>query len=134
MKFHDFFEGQTYEQKIRITDAMVKGFADLVGDQNPIHLDEDYAKQTRFGQRIAHGMLVASIISKILGCDFPGPGTIYLSQSVQFRGPVSIDQEILYRFAVLEKNDEKRRLKIETNVTDLEGISLVLGEALVMVL
>jgi 3-hydroxybutyryl-CoA dehydratase len=79
-------------------------------------------------------MLVASIISKILGCDFPGPGTIYLSQSVQFRGPVSIDQEILYRFAVLEKNDEKRRLKIETNVTDLEGISLVLGEALVMVL
>lgn len=133
---HDqqFSVGNTYRQTIRITDQMVKDFAALTGDDNPIHLDDDYAKKSRFGQRIAHGMLVASMISRILGRDFPGPGTIYLSQTVQFKGPVWIDQEVRFQFTILERIEEKHRLRILTEVWDQTDKMLITGEALVMVL
>ena len=71
-----------------ITDEMVRSFATLTGDTNPVHLDEIYAATTRFGKRIAHGMLAASLISAALANDLPGPGTVYLSQSLQFKAPV----------------------------------------------
>src|ERR1044071_5209593 len=71
-----------------ITDDMIRAFADLTGDTNPVHLDDAYAAGTRFGRRIAHGMIAAGLISAALANDLPGPGTVYLSQTLQFKGPV----------------------------------------------
>src|SRR5512132_4746266 len=71
-----------------ITDHMIRTFAEISGDTNPIHLDDAYASTTRFGRRIAHGMIAAGLISATLANDLPGPGTVYLSQTLQFKGPV----------------------------------------------
>ena len=71
-----------------ITDEMIHAFASLTGDTNPVHLDDAYASGTRFGRRIAHGMIAAGLISATLANDLPGPGTVYLSQSLQFKAPV----------------------------------------------
>lgn len=86
--------GDTYSVKKIITDKDIKLFAEASGDFNPIHIDDDYAKKTIFGQRIAHGMLSASYISAILGTNLPGEGSIYISQSLKFLKPVLIGDEL----------------------------------------
>ncbi|MGC8637564.1 MAG: MaoC family dehydratase [Athalassotoga sp.] len=128
MNFDKIEIGQNFESDITVTDEMVKEFAKITGDNNPLHLDEEFAKKTQFGKRIAHGMLVASLISKVLGRDFPGPGTVYVSQFVQFRKPVYIGEDVKIRIEVKDKKVEKRRLILNTTVM-AGGRTVITGEA-----
>ncbi|MCW2276154.1 hypothetical protein GJ654_17715 [Rhodoblastus acidophilus] len=90
----DFTVGQTCSCHQLVDDALVRGYADLTGDHNRIHLDDVYAKQTKFGRRIAHGGILFGMISKALGGQLPGPGAVYLSQLVNFQAPVFIDDTV----------------------------------------
>ncbi len=128
MKFEEINTGDFKEVKAMVTDEMVKTFAEITGDNNPLHLDEEFAKKTIFKRRIAHGMLVASLISKVLGHDFPGAGTIYVSQNLKFRKPVYVGDEVKIHVEVKSKNDEKRRLYLITDVFDGE-VKVISGEA-----
>ncbi len=132
MTINQFRPDQTFEKQVTITEAMITGFADATGDNNPIHLDEAYAKETLFKTRVAHGMLQAGILSGILGIEFPGIGTIYLSQTLKFTKPVFIGDMLTFRFKVLEINTEKNRLRLETVCTNQEEKTVLTGEALVM--
>jgi 3-hydroxybutyryl-CoA dehydratase len=132
MIIDQFRPDQTFEKQVTITEAMIKGFAEATGDNNPLHLDEAYAKGTLFKTRVAHGMLLAGILSGILGMEFPGIGTIYLSQTLKFTKPVFIRDMISFRLKVLEVNKEKNRLRLETLCTNQEGQTVLTGEALVM--
>ena len=125
--------GQIHESSVTITEEMVERFAQATGDHNPIHLDEDYAKETIFKTRIVHGMLQAGILSGVLGTRFPGIGTIYLSQTLKFLKPVFIADEITFRVKVLEVFKDKNRVRLETICTNQRGETVLTGEALVMI-
>jgi 3-hydroxybutyryl-CoA dehydratase len=125
----DIAVGMTAEYEKQVTDQDVRSFAVVSGDFNPIHLDEDFAKGTMFGQRIAHGILTASHISATLGYIFPGPGWIYLNQNLQFRAPVMIDDVVKTLVEVTDVNPEKNTIVMTTNC--FVGDKLVLkGEAI----
>jgi 3-hydroxybutyryl-CoA dehydratase len=124
--------GQTYKTSFAITTELIEGFARVTGDHNPIHLDEDYARQTVFEKRVAQGMLGAGLLSGVLGCRFPGTGTIYLSQTLKFLKPVFIGDEITLRLEVLEIINAKNRVRLETAFTNQKGETVITGEALVM--
>lgn len=114
-----------------IGEADVAGFAELTGDVNPLHLDEAYARTTRFGARIAHGMLSASLFSTVIGTRLPGRGAIYLGQSVRFRAPVRLGDVVTATCTVREMDAQKRRVTLacEARVGDTVVID---GEALVL--
>jgi 3-hydroxybutyryl-CoA dehydratase len=124
--------GKIYETTITITEMMVEHFARASGDYNPIHMNEDYARGTIFKARVVHGMLHAGIISGIIGTHFPGPGTIYLSQTLKFLKPVFICDEVTYLLKVLEYLQEKNRLRLQTVCINQKGETAVNGEALVI--
>ena len=132
MDFAKIGIGMMSRQAFVVSEERVRAFAELTGDMNPVHLDEEFAKTTQFGRRIAHGMLVASFISKVLGRDFPGEGTIYVSQKVRFRRPVFIGDTVTVEVEVTEKNDEKKRLILRTDVISEAGEKVIIGEAEVM--
>ena len=123
--------GQSYEESFVITAELIERFADVTGDHNPIHLDEDYAGRSIFKQRVAQGMLQAGLLSGILGCHFPGVGTIYLSQTLKFLKPVFIKDQITLRLKVLEMVNEKNQVRLETLFTNQKGEAVITGEALV---
>ncbi len=120
----------TFTKTISETDIYL--FAGVTGDLNPVHVNEEYAKGTMFKKRIAHGFLVGGLISTVLGTKLPGPGTIYMSQTMQFRAPVYIGDTITAKVEVIEKNDEKFRIKFKTECLNQEGKVVLSGEALVM--
>jgi 3-hydroxybutyryl-CoA dehydratase len=124
--------GDVHTSDHPVTDTMIRAFAEATGDRNPLHLDEDFAATTMFGRRIAHGMLTAGILSGVLGMEYPGMGTIYLSQSVQFLRPVFIDDVITVRLEVLEVIPEKNRVRLGTTCANQDGVDVLVGEALVM--
>lgn len=120
--------GMQAEYSQQVTDNDIKAFAEVTGDHNPVHLDEDYAAQTQFKQRIAHGILSVGFFSNILGTRLPGPGTIYLSQTVKFKHPVFINDTVRAVVEVTAINLERRRVTLSTNA--YVGETLVLtGEA-----
>ena len=123
--------GQSYEKSFVITAEMIERFAEATGDHNPIHLDEDYAGKSIFKQRVAQGMLQAGLLSGILGCHFPGVGTIYLSQTLKFIKPVFINDQITLRLKILEIISEKNRVRLETRFSNQKGEAVIAGEALV---
>jgi len=133
MNIDDIYVGQVYEVKRIVTDEMVKLFAEATGDKNPVHLDEEYAKNTIFGGRIAHGILSLGIISSVLGMEFPGTGTIYLMQNAKFKRPVYIGEEVTVKLIVKEIDREKRRVLLETYVVKENGENAIEGEALVKI-
>lgn len=116
-----------------VSDADVRSFAAISLDDNPVHLDEDYAKTTRFGARIAHGMLAASLVSAVLGTRLPGPGTVYLGQSLSFKGPVFIGDTITATATVKAVRSDKPIVTLETVVTNQRGETILTGEAVVLV-
>lgn len=125
--------GQSAEKETTITDKDICEFAGISGDKNPIHLDAAYAASSNFGQRIAHGMLVASAISNVIGTKFPGYGTIYVSQNLNFRAPVYINDKLKTRVEIIKIEKEKKRLVLSTTVTKIEeGIDVIRGEAVVI--
>ena len=93
-----------------ITDEEVRKFAEISGDDNPVHLDDEYAKDTLFGKRIVHGILVSSLISKVIGTQLPGNGTIYLSQNLKFLKPVYVGETVRAEVVIKEIIEEKNRL------------------------
>lgn len=123
--------GQVISEEIQITDAMVRAFADLSGDHNPVHLDDAFAAQTRFKQRIAHGMISGALISRLLANEFPGG--IYLSQNIKFIAPVYINDVIQFQLKLTNIRAEKNILSIETNAYRKSNNEQVAkGEAIVM--
>jgi 3-hydroxybutyryl-CoA dehydratase len=115
-----------------VTDSDITMFAGISGDTNPVHLDDDFAKQTIFGERIAHGMLSASFISTVFGTQLPGPGCVYLSQSLRFKAPVKIGDRVEARVCIKEILTDKRRVIFDTICRVGEKIVLE-GEASLMV-
>lgn len=114
-----------------VSENDVRLFAEVSGDFNPLHLDEKYASTTFFKHRIAHGMLLGGILSGILGNKLPGPGTIYLSQTMNFKLPVFLGDNILAEVEVLEKMPANRRLRLRTVCINQNGKIVLNGEALV---
>jgi 3-hydroxybutyryl-CoA dehydratase len=124
--------GQRAEFRKTVTETDVVLFAGITGDFNPAHIDEVAASESRFGGRIAHGMLSASFISTVLGTRLPGPGTIYLEQALRFTAPVRIGDTVTARVEVAELLP-KRRARLTTTVLNQKGEAVVEGEALVVV-
>ena len=130
--FEDLSVGQTAEITKIVGAADIDAFAAVSGDTNPVHLDEEYARGTTFQGRIAHGMLSGAYISAVLGTRLPGPGAIYLSQSLRFRRPVKIGDPVVTRVTV-QALDERRAHVTLTTVCQVDGKTVVDGEAVVMV-
>jgi 3-hydroxybutyryl-CoA dehydratase len=124
--------GQSAELVRTVAEADIVAFAAVTGDDNPVHLDADYAAGTSFGERIAHGMLSAGYISAVLGTTLPGPGAIYLSQSLAFKRPVKIGDEVTARATVTAIDEAKARVTFATTCL-VRGKTVVDGEAVVMV-
>lgn len=116
-----------------ITDADIQTFADLIGDHNSVHMDDDFAKKTRFGRRIAHGMLSGSLISAVIGEQLPGRGAVYLSQSLKFVAPVFPGDTITARATVTKIREDKPILTLETVCEKQDGETVITGEAVVLV-
>jgi 3-hydroxybutyryl-CoA dehydratase len=114
-----------------ISESDIYNFAGITGDLNPAHINEDYAKDTFFKGRIAHGMLLAGFISAVIGMKLPGPGTIYIKQEVVFKGPAKIGDTITARVEVIDINVEKNRVKLKTTCRNQDDKELVDGEALI---
>ncbi len=110
--FEDLSVGMTETLEKTISSSDVVGFAQLTGDRNPIHLSEHFAARTSFGKRIAHGLYTASLISAVLGTRLPGPGAIYISQTLNFRAPVKIGDTVVVTVKVSELSSEKFRARL----------------------
>lgn len=111
----------------------VARYADLSTDHNPVHLDETFAAETQFGQRIVHGMLVGSLFSALLGEQLPGHGSIYMSQSFQFKAPVYLDMPVTAKVEITDIRSGKPIVTAKTTCTDANGKLLVSGEAVMYV-
>ncbi|MDG0816811.1 MaoC family dehydratase [Bdellovibrio svalbardensis] len=124
--------GFTNSITVKVTDKMVQQFAELSGDYNPIHMNEEFAAKTRFGRRIAHGMISGALISRALVECIGGAG-VYLGQSLKFVNPVFIDDTITVTIKITAVRKEKGIATVETNVTKENGDMVVKGEAVIMV-
>ena len=123
--------GDTASRSKTITSEDIRAFADLTGDHNPIHLDDEFAAATLFGKRIAHGMLTASLISAVLANDLPGQGSIYLGQTLQFVAPVFPGDEITARVTVAALRDNKPIATFETICINQRNEVVIKGDATV---
>ena len=124
--------GQKYTHSFSYSQEQVNEFARVTGDNNPVHLDEEFASKSIFKRRIAHGMLGASILSKVFGTLFPGNGTIYLNQTLNFLRPMYVEEEYEAVFEVKELIIDKNRAIISTTIINNEGKSVLSGEATIM--
>jgi len=130
--FEDIGMGMTAMVAKTITEADIFAYAGLSGDFNPMHVNEEFAKDTFFKGRIAHGMLSASFISTVLGMKLPGPGCVYVTQSLRFKAPVRIGDTVTARVEVIAIQAEKRFVTLST-VCSVAGKTVIEGEAVVMV-
>ncbi len=128
-----FKQGDTASLSKTISDDDIRAFADVTGDRNPLHLDEEFARQTRFGRRIAHGMLSASLISAVIANELPGQGSIYLGQTLQFVAPVFLGDTVTARVTVSTIREDKPILKLETVCTNQRNEVVIRGEATVLI-
>ena len=129
--FDELMVGQSAEMSRVVGAGDIEAFAEVSGDENPVHLDEAYAATTTFGERIAHGMLSGAYISAVLGTKLPGPGAIYLSQSLRFRRPVRIGDLVTARVTVAALDPDKGRVTLAT-ACEVNGKTVVDGEAVVI--
>ena len=114
------------------TENDVFTFARISGDNNPIHVDPEFASKTRFGRLLVHGMLTAGMISAVLGMQLPGPGCIYLKQELNFRAPVYIGDTITAVVTVTKFREDKPIITLSTNCTNQQGVLVLDGEAILM--
>ena len=126
--------GDKFSNERLVTDELIRKFAEVSGDYNPIHLDEEVAKTTRFGKRIAHGMLSGAFISAVLGYEFTERRIVYLSQTLRFTAPVFIGDTVATTAIVSKIREDKPIVTLETICTNQNGETLVTGEAAVMIL
>jgi 3-hydroxybutyryl-CoA dehydratase len=127
-----FKVGDSAELTKTIEQPDIDAFARVTGDHNPVHIDEEFAKTTRFGRRIAHGMLTASLISAVLANKLPGEGSVYLGQTLKFVAPVFPGDEITARVTVREVREDKPILKLETICVNQRDEVVIRGEATVL--
>lgn len=130
--FEDLQVGMEATYVRRVTAADILSFAEVTGDRNPVHLDDDYAARTMFKAPIAHGMLTAGYISAVFGMQLPGPGAIYISQTLNFRAPVWIGNEVLAKVIIRELLPAKRRARFDC-VCSVDDKAVLEGEAILMV-
>ncbi len=123
--------GQSADMTKVITEEDILRFAEITGDRNPVHLSEEFAAQTRFGERIAHGILTAGLISAVIGMKLPGPGCLYVSQTLSFLSPVKIGDEITARVEIVEVISGKRR-KLRTLCINQRKEVVLEGEAVIV--
>lgn len=128
----DLCEGMSEQLSKTITTADVQLFADLSGDTNPVHLEESYARETMFGKKIVHGMFSAALISAVAGTKLPGPGAIYIDQSIKFRAPVFIGDTAIASVTVTVIDHDRKRIKCQTDVHVGDRL-VATGEATYMV-
>jgi len=126
--------GDTFSTTRTVTDELVRKFAEVSGDYNPIHLDEEFASKTRFGRRIAHGMLSGAFISAVLGNEFRERKIVYLSQTLKFTAPVFLGDTVTATATVTNIREERGIVTLETICTNQDGQTLVKGESAVMIL
>jgi 3-hydroxybutyryl-CoA dehydratase len=130
--FEELSVGQAAQTGRTVTEADVLMFGAASGDMNPVHFDAGFAAGTRFEERIAHGMLTAGHISALIGMRLPGPGTIYVSQSLEFKRPVKLGATVTTRVEV-KALDERRGFVTLATSCEVEGRTVLTGEAVVMV-
>lgn len=132
LHFEDLAVGMTETLSKTVASSDVVGFAEVTGDRNPIHLSEHFAARTPFGTRIAHGLYTGSLISAVLGTRLPGPGAIYISQTLNFRAPVRIGDTVEVKVEVAELIPERHRARLACTCS-VNGELVLDGEALVKV-
>jgi 3-hydroxybutyryl-CoA dehydratase len=132
LHFEDLRVGMREVLMKTVMDSDVIGFAELSGDNNPLHLCDTYAAGTRFGQRIAHGLYTASLISAVLGTRLPGPGAVYRSQTLNFHGPVKIGDVVTVVVEAVELVPEGRKVRLHCEAS-VDGKTVLDGEAIVSV-
>lgn len=130
--FEELAPGVSVETAHAVGAREIELFAEATGDRNPVHLDEEFAATTRFGGRIAHGMLTAGFVSAAIASKLPGPGSIYLAQSLRFTKPVRLGDTVTVKLEVLEVG-AKRRVRLATVCTNQHGETVMDGEATVLV-
>ena len=124
--------GDTASLSKFITQEDVEAFAQISNDLNPVHLDDSFAARSRFGKRIAHGMLVGGLISGVIGTKLPGPGTIYLSQTMRFKKPVFFEDTITAHVKVTNIREDKPIITLDTQCINQNNEVVIEGEAIVM--
>ena len=132
MRFEELSIGRAAERARTVTEQDVLRYAELTGDFNPVHVDAEAAARSRFGERIAHGMLTAGYVSAGLGMDLPGPGAIYLGQTIRFTRPVKLGDTITARAEVTALVPEKRRATLATTCRNQHGEVVLEGEATIL--
>lgn len=125
-----FKVGDSDTVTMTITDELVRAFATLSGDDNPVHLDDGFAAKTRFGKRIAHGMLLGALLSRVAGTKIPGPGTIVISQDIRYKEPCYIGDTVTAEIKILHVRADKPIIKISSRVTNQDGGVLIDGGAI----
>ncbi len=127
MKFEDLYIGQKASLQKTFTDADVKLFAGISTDVNPLHISDEFAKNSIFGKRVVHGMLSASLISAVLANVLPGPGTIYLGQELKFTAPVYLGDDVKAELTVIEIREDKHIVKLQSNCYNQDGKMVIEG-------
>ena len=133
LKYDDIFIGQQESFSINITESMVEKFSNLSGDLNPLHMDNEFAESSSFKKRIVHGMLLASFFSQLIGMKLPGKNALYFSQTLNFRSPCYIDDEIEVVGEVTEKSDSTKMITVTTSIFNKSKICLIDGVAKIIV-
>ena len=127
----ELYVGQTVSGEFPVTEETGRAYAEISRDKNPLHLEEDYARATRFGRRIAHGMLLGGYISGMIGMELPGEGTMYMKQELTFLRPVYYGDRIRVEIVVRELQQEKKRAVLSTNCYNQNDEQVIEGMALV---
>ena len=123
--------GQSAQFAKTVSESDIYLYAGITGDMNPAHLNQEYAQGTHFQTRIAHGMLSAGFISAVLGCQLPGPGTVYISQELKFPAPVRIGDTITARVRITHLDHQRHRVTLDTGCWNQDGVQVLAGTALV---
>lgn len=131
LAYADIKIGDTASFAKTITEGDVVNYAGLTGDFNPVHIDAEYARESMFKERIAHGMLVSGLISAVLGTQLPGANSLYLGQDLKFKAPVKIGDTATATVTVTEKRDDKRIITLKTTVTNQDGVVVIDGSAVI---
>jgi 3-hydroxybutyryl-CoA dehydratase len=134
-KYDEIAVGATDSFSVTVNEKMVNDFAQLTGDENPLHTDAAYAEETKFGGRVAHGMLIGGLFSQLIGMHLPGKYSLYLSQALQFRNPVMIGAKVLIRGEVTHKSDASKTITLKMTATDENAkVIFASGDAVVQLL
>lgn len=131
--FEEITIGQKINFKEKITEKMINNFANISGDFNPLHIDENYASSTSFGRRMCHGFLLASFFSRLVGMYLPGKNSLYFTQSLNFMNPCFIEDEIIIEGTIIDKSESTKIITMSTKITRTDGLCLLDGVARVMV-